>query len=252
MRDPHVVALHYTLETGPQLAFNDPAPLEKDKEAFTLRLADGHLRVEMKDHFATMDAARLEVQPYLQAWEIATALQHGPGALRFALQRAEVIDRNPSPPGDPITGVVIQTLSGAMVFATATVTIPLRNYPEPPVTFKASPEVFDLWTRYLGYRASTEHLPSMAYYCATAVQHTAAGKTISSKVISHLRYLSTMVGTPQTLRKREAGQELREHTPVETAWMEAVVKRIIQRVGEWAADPNAQWPQITMEEFARL
>jgi hypothetical protein len=31
-----------------------------------------------------------------------------------------------------------------------------------------------------------------------------------------------------------------------------VVRRIIQRVGEWAADPNAQWPQITMADFPKL
>ena len=41
-------------------------------------------------------------------------------------------------------------------------------------------------------------------------------------------------------------------TASETARMEATVKLIIQRVGEWAADPNAPWPQITMEDFPRL
>jgi hypothetical protein len=30
------------------------------------------------------------------------------------------------------------------------------------------------------------------------------------------------------------------------------VKRIIRRVGEWEADRDAQWPQITMEDFPRL
>jgi hypothetical protein len=57
MRDPHVVALHYRLEAGPHLAFRDPPPMEKDTDPFSLRLANGQLRIEMKDHFATAEAA---------------------------------------------------------------------------------------------------------------------------------------------------------------------------------------------------
>jgi len=34
--------------------------------------------------------------------------------------------------------------------------------------------------------------------------------------------------------------------------MEAVVKRLIQRAGEYTADPAAVWPQITLDDFPKL
>ena len=77
MRDPHVVALLYRLQAGPQLAFNDPAPLERETAAFSVRLTKGQVRIEMKDHFAKSDAARREVGTYLHSWEIATDLKNG-------------------------------------------------------------------------------------------------------------------------------------------------------------------------------
>ena len=67
MRDPHVVALHYRLETGPQLAFNSPPPVKRERDSFSVCLANNQLRVVMKDHFATAQAARLEAEPYLRS-----------------------------------------------------------------------------------------------------------------------------------------------------------------------------------------
>lgn len=51
--------------------------------------------------------------------------------------------------------------------------------------------------------------------------------------------------------RKQDGSRGKEDRP-ENAWMDAVVTRIIQRVGECAADPTATWPQITMEDFPRL
>jgi hypothetical protein len=256
MRDPHVVALHYRLETGPQLAFNDPEPVERENDSFTLRLANGELRLEMKDHFATADEARLEVDQYLRSWEIDTGLKYGPGALRFQFDRPDIEDRDPPPPESPeITprsGTLnINVSDGAHVFLSDSVRLQmgLSIYPTPPDSFAASPDVVEMWGHYTNYREKVEPLSTMAFFCVTAFQRTEARNTVSEKVLSHLRYLATMVGDPQALRKRQDGQDLRPHTPAETAWMEAVVKRIIQRVGEWAADPTATWPQITMEDF---
>jgi hypothetical protein len=251
MRDPHVVALHYRLETGPQLVFANPEPLECGTDAFTLWLADGHLRVELKDHFPTGEAAQREVEPFLHSWEIATALQEDPGAIKFKFERADVIDRDPPPPRGSVR---IQPLSGEIVSIGESVAPRLSRvrYPDPPDKFIASPEVIAMWERFEGYRAKREPLPSMAYYCLTVFHGTEARGTVSENVVSRLSYLSTMVGEPHTLRKRQDGQELRPHTPAEVAWMEAVVKRLIQRVGEWAADPNASWPLITMKDFPGL
>jgi hypothetical protein len=251
MRDPHVVALHYRLEAGPQLAFRDPQPVKRERDSFSLELYNNQLRVQMTDHFATAEEAHREVEPYLRAWEIATGLRHGPAAIRFTFAHSEIIDRDPPPPGASVA-VQLQNVECVATAEVAWVVVTSGKYPDPPDTFIASSDVVTMWERYEGYWAGKEPLSSLAYYCATATQYTRARWTISPRVFQHLRYLSTMVGTPQTLRKRTAHQVLREHTLTERAWMEAAVKRIIQRVGEYAADPRARWPQITMEDFPKL
>ena len=48
------------------------------------------------------------------------------------------------------------------------------------------------------------------------------------------------------------GGGFRPHSPAEIAWMEAAVKLLIQRAGEWAADRQAKWPQLTMEDLPNL
>jgi len=248
MRDPHVEALYYRLETGQQLAFSGPSPVERDADTFSLRLSDGQLVVRMKNHYATDTAARLAVEPYLRSWEIATALRHGPGAMKFVFERADVIDRDPPPPG---AGVVLTPVTATITVGVMAPTVlrTVSQYPDPPDSFEASPDVVDMWERYQGYCAGEEPLPSMAKYVLTRFQQTEARHTVSEKVVSKLGYLHTKVGTPRTLRKREADQEVRPHTPTEIAWMEDVVRAIIRRVGEWAANPNATWPQITLKDF---
>ena len=261
MRDPHVVALHYRLETGPQLAFRDPAPVDEEAGAFSLRLDNGELHVTMKHHFATVEDARLVVEPYLRSWEIATGLDNGPGAVRFRFDRPDVIDRAPLPPGSHRIVTVTGSLQVQCV-STVTLTTTRNLYPAPPRTFQASPDVVAMWERYEGYLAGKEPLSGMAFHCLTIVQQSVGGPqprrqaalryAIEYDVLSRLGYFASEVGDARTVRKRVPGQTLRPHTPAETAWMEAVVKRLIQRVGEWAADPNAKWPQITMTDFPSL
>ena len=261
MRDPHVVALHYRLETGPQLAFNNPAPLEKDTDAFALRLTDGHLRVDMKDHFAAVDAACLEVQPYLQSWEIAAALQHGPGALRFEFDRAELEDRDPPPPG---ASLVITPMPAEVLCLSdiALVRITSAQYPAPPTRFFASPDVVTMWGRYSGYLAGREPLLSMAYLCLTVLEVStgqnkgrrlaaAAQYNVHIDVLNTLGTMTSERGDATTARKVVAGRPLQSLSEAETRWVKEVITTLIRRVGECAADPTAIWPQITMEDFSR-
>jgi hypothetical protein len=112
--------------------------------------------------------------------------------------------------------------------------------------------VVEIWSQFKGYREGRVPITTVAYFCVTAIQQIEARKTVSEKVFERLRYLATMVGTAETLRKRVAGQEIRPHTPAEMTWMEAVVKRLIQRAGEWAADPATAWPHITLDDFPKL
>ena len=58
MRDPHVVALHYRLETDDTLVFDNPPPVEHQTAAFDVRLADGIVTFTMHEHHATEESAR--------------------------------------------------------------------------------------------------------------------------------------------------------------------------------------------------
>jgi hypothetical protein len=77
MRDPHVVALRYRLETDPSLIFDHPPPLEHDTNESTLRLAEGVLTCTMKVHYASADEARAVIDPLLRAWEFVVYLRQG-------------------------------------------------------------------------------------------------------------------------------------------------------------------------------
>jgi len=257
MRDPHVVSLHYTLETGQQLVFNDPPPVERELDSFIIRLDNGRLHVEMKDHFSTVVAARLEVEPFLRSWEIKAALRYGPDAITFAFDGPEVIDRDPPPPG----ASVIAPMAGAATIGSGCTVVQFTRteYPDPPDAFVASPDVVALWDRYEHFLAGRgDLLTSVAWWCLTTIQgrnggrqQAAARYSISDDVLETLARLAHG-GDEKTARKQFPGQILRPHTPVEIAWMKCAIPRIIQRVAEWAADPDRGWPQITLGDFPKL
>ncbi len=259
MRDPHIEALYYQLVTGEQLAFNSPPPMECEAGAFSLCLDDGQLKVRMKDHYATDTAARLAVGPYLRSWEIDTALKDDPGAVTFVFERADVVDRDPPSPGASVT---IQLLEAeAMPLADFIAVKRTRaKYPDPPDSFVASPNVVAMWEHYKEYHAGRERLSDMAYHCLTVIetacggnrQDTARRYAISRNVLDVLSHFASEVGDERTARKRVPGQTLRPHTPAEIAWVGDVVKAIIRRVGEWAANPNAARPQITLKDFPSI
>ena len=74
MREPHVVKLFYQLKSGEKTSFSDPPPIEESREKFNLRLEEGQLVIEMKDHYPTAEDARQIVEPFLRSWEIDYAL----------------------------------------------------------------------------------------------------------------------------------------------------------------------------------
>lgn len=260
MRDPHVSALVYRLETDDTVAFDDPPPLEWETDAFRMRLTDGVLRFEMKEHHASEQRARGRVEPHIRSWELWNALDLGRRAIRFVFEKPEIVDRDPPAPGK--LGVVkeIDTAESLLIgiAPTAHVTDRRRRYPEPPTGFVASPDVEMMWNRYNGYRAGREPLAGMAYMCLTVLQASAGGREEAAKqygvdvaVLKKLGQLVSEIGDPQTARKVPK-RGFRPHTDAEKVWIEAVVKAVIRRVGEWAADPNADRPRLTMADFPTL
>lgn len=258
MRDPHVAALHYRVTTGESVAFDNPQPLERETEAFRIRLADGVLTIEMKEHYVSETEVRKRVQPYIRAWEIQIALQLGPGEMSFVFDRADIVDRNPVPPGTSQAIILVGTGSLSLD-CKAVLRVTRRQYPEPPDRFVLSPDVETMWNRYEGYKARQEPLASMAYMCftvlvASAGERKAAAEQygISMNVLDTLTRLTSEVGDELTVRKMPKHGKLRRHTDAEKIWIEAVVKGLIQRAGEYASDTGAVRPQLTMADFPVL
>jgi hypothetical protein len=258
MRDPHVASLRYRFVAGETVSFDCPPPVERETEAFRMRLEDGVATFEMLEHHASEETARRRVEEYLRAWEIDVALRFGRGEVRFEFEGADVIDRDPPPPG---TGVVIYA-KAAMAAAgalTATGHVTRRQYPDPPDKFVVSPDVETMWYRYEGYLRGREPLATMAYACLTLLEASTGGRNRAAKrysieidVLRALGRLTSSIGDTETARKFKGLSERRPHTGAEKAWIDAAVKALIRRVGEWAFDPGASLPQITMSDLPKL
>lgn len=245
MRDPHVVSLRYKLETVPTVTFNNPPPVKVETDAFLLCLENGRAFVEMKEHFAAVEAARSAVDPYLHSWELDVALRFGRQEIRFTYEDAEVIDRNPPPPGSPQVIQLSAVISATSSSGTATLTVARREYPFPPKHFRANPDVDTLWHRFDGYNQGREPLLAMAYFCLTLLEARAGGRKNAGKlyrvhkdVLSKLGELTASTGDERTARKLKETSALVPLAPTETRWIEAAVKAIIRRVGEIDANPS--------------
>src|SRR5712692_5341195 len=110
MRDPHVVALYYRLVTDTAtFEFKGAPPVDHTEAAFSLLLEDGKLRVEMREHHATLEGAREIVDPFLDSWEVAVALERRRREMRFEFERVEMVDRAPGAGEVLATGVATYT-----------------------------------------------------------------------------------------------------------------------------------------------
>ena len=116
-----------------------------------------------------------------------------------------------------------------------------------------------MWNRYEGYKAGREPLASMAYMCFTVLvagagERKAAAEQygISMNLLDTLARLTSEVGDELTVRKMPKHGKLWPHTDAEKIWIEAVIKALIQRAGEWHSAPSAVRPQLTMADFPVL
>ncbi len=148
MRDPHVEALVYRAKAPEGFVYHDPPALESETEHFRLRLHDGRLRVEPKQHFATLEEVLPDVERFVKAWMVLSNLDRGFPEIAFEYESAELVDRIPPPPG-VIEGHGVTVAGRATVSATATVVSNRFAYPEAPTAFMATPDVETLWNRYL-------------------------------------------------------------------------------------------------------
>lgn len=270
LNDPHVETLTYAVTTDESISYRDDAVLEADTPLFGIRIADKLAVLRLKDHFASENEAIGAVSPYLKAWEIDAALRMGLGVFRLDYRGASVIDRQPD-------NTHVIELSGRCevkfsCFARATIIKAI--YPEPPRNFVTDYYIEDMWRRYELAVKKRESVTSAAYYCLTAIEYAFGGRSsagrslqVCLKVLQELGRLSSEGGDAMTGRKypkpplTKAGtQELRKpanlhaiaHSDTELAWLLDVMKQLIRRAGEYAADPDGAFPLITMASLPSL
>jgi hypothetical protein len=274
MRDPHVVALYYRLATldyqsnaylpeptDTSVSFENPQPCEAETDLCTLHLAEGLLTCTMKVHYASPDAARKAVDPLLQAWELDDALERGRREIHFVFEKATVIDRNPPPGGQTSSVHTMATRGTGVRFVLRTV----RNaYPSSPAPerFKVSSDVDTLWHRYEGYKQGREPLLAMANACVTILESNCPGKkgkkgvketyAIGDRVLRKIGDFAANYGDEYTARKFYGRSTRQPLTPQQVDWIEKAIRMIIRRVGEYAADPTASWPMLSMSDLPPL
>jgi hypothetical protein len=241
VNDPHVVSLTYSLRPAPDTAYDNPPPVLWENDLFSVELQDDVLTISLKEHYPTVKAARAPVDRFLRAWELDAELKLGRRILCFDYNTAEVIDRDPPPPG------VVQTLRASAaaeisVAGSLTARVTRKKYPEPPERFEFSLELETLWNRLEGYGAGREFLPSMAYFCLSTVETMGGNRagaaellSIDKAVLDKLGELTSARGDAKTARKMSLKHALTPLTVRESEWIVAAVKAIVRKVGERAA-----------------
>ena len=252
MNDPHVVALTYSIEHGSSVDYSNASPIGHEEQGFKIRVGDKQVRFELKDHYATVKAAREAVEPYIRSWELDAGLSRQPGNFKLTFDRPEIIDRNPTP------GIV----SASAYFRAGTPSLSVsatvdRSYPQPPTGITLESEDADVQTmyaRYEGYCQRREPLASMAYFCLTMLeagcrdrQSAATTYEIDKKVLNRVGDLTANKGGKTAARKADGIAD--NLTSQESRFLEEAVKSIIRRMAEVAHDPQKHYPKIRLSDL---
>jgi hypothetical protein len=254
MRYPHVVGLAYLLKAEDWAEFSDPPPVEVCTNSFFIRLDNDLITVWMQEHHSTSNSAREKVEEYLRRWEILSALQGSRRPLmRFECIRVEILDLE-----DPFSFTRTKPV-GSSVNIGGNRVHRERRYPDPPEDFALSTEVKVMWTLYDNYLQGRERLLPMAYTCFTWIKRhpgglKAAAKRyrVSKNVLEQLSKLSSRSGKGVEARKIDNDERRQDLTLEERRWVEAAIRALILRAGQYAADPKKAWPQITNSDLPPL
>ena len=252
MNDPHVVALKYRIEHGPGIDWSRADPLDVQDSRFDIRVENGRVRFDLKEHYATEEEARFSVEAdYIPNWEFDVGLKRGPDAFRLRFARSDIVDRDP-PPGPP-------TLSVRASAGVPTVRVDLAppmppEFPEPPrAAIKRSPDVDSMFQHYLRHLGGGEPLPAMAYFCLTKLEQMAGGRAnaavtfaICKRVLGRIGELSSNKGGSSA---RKAIGSTTPYTTEEERFLKSAVKMLIHRAAEVEHGPDPSRTKITLADI---
>ena len=264
MNDPHVVALHYRVNHGPTIDYSEAETLDREESGFRLSVEDRKVKFELKEHFATEEQAKEALTKYIREWEFDATLKYGNSdSFRLVFEKAEIIDRNPTPGEVRISA----RLEVTAAMGSATLTTVVREYPSPPSDIVLNPDAETMHQRYLGYRGKHELLPSVAYFCLSMLedppaQQSSERRKLSSKrkvaaekfgidelVLNEIGHLSTLRGEGEARKRGGTTQPL---TPKERHFLDRALKAIIRRVAERAHTPGGDLPKISWSDLPSL
>ena len=253
-RDPHVVSLRYRIEPSKNVTFGDyTGPMERELDAFRLSVTHETATAHMKEHHATERGAREVVEGYLRPWEIYEAVRPMGTGVKFSFEEAEVVDRDPP-----------------RIYATARVTPRIGSdtrvevvrelrFPDLPEAFALSSDVEVIWTLYEAYLKGRDRLLPMAYTYLTRFKYGFGGNKeaasryhVGSNVLKKHGRLSSESGDVTTARKWVSGRPPQPLSDREIEWVEDAVRPLIYRAGQYASDPEGEWPKITMKHLPQL
>jgi hypothetical protein len=230
MGNRRVGSLTYRLETDDAVSF-DADPVEHETDAFSVRLEEDELTVDLDEHFSSVEEARERVDPFLEAWEVKYGLQFRQREISFSYEDAEVVREDT---GDE--KVILKAKGKASASGRAAPHVTRGKYPDPPDKFRLSPDARTLWTRYESYEEGRERLFAMGYACLKFLEGRAGGRREAAKrysveyeVFDDLGRLTSTRGGPDVARKPSDSRG--EATPEERKWIEQAIRKIVRQVG---------------------
>lgn len=255
MRDPHVEAVYFSVGSAEDISYENPERQDFSNHLGLFSLADGLLKVIPVEDFCNGLEAGQAIDGFLRSWEIEADLKQNLGMIRFSYSHADVIDRNPPPPG--ASHVVEGAFASAVAIADGvTCHIMARRYPSPPECFSATEFAQHAYRRWIGYRRGREPLQAMAYFIISLMESLAGSRRlvcelfkIDMAVRKRMGDLCSERGSALTARKVES-TDFVDLSHVETDWLERAVKRLIFRLGEHASGQPLE--QITLENVERF
>lgn len=255
MRDSHVEAVYFTVGSADDISYENPEPMKFSNHLGLFTLADGVLKVVPDEHFCSGPEASQAIDGFLRSWEIEADLKRNVGMIRFSYSRADVIDRDPPPPGEPHV-VEAAFASGLAIADCVYGHVTARRYPSPPERFSATEYAQHAYRRWIGYRNGREPLLAMAYFVLTLLERQAGSRgkacllcKVDRAVLDLVGELCSKRGNAMTARKARS-TDFVELTHIESEWLEMAVKRLIYRLGEHASGHPLEL--ITMENIGQF
>lgn len=257
MRDPHVDTLLYKVSSEEGISYaTNPESLSVSTDLGTFNLTDGMLRVVPVEHFTNEEEARQAIDPFLRAWEIEADITSHIGMIRFQFASAEIIDRNPPPPGSSQV-IEVRGTSMGVVGCSASMHLTCARYPKPPTIFRVTTEVQRVYRRWRSYHLGKEPLHAMAYFVLTQLQHAAGNRRMAAssfkidmRVLEKIGELSSTKGGESTARKAPSDNKFQELSDSEKHWLDQAIRKVIYRLGEHAS--GGPLTQISLNDLPPL